>query len=181
MHPRSEATNSLTWSGELQLRRNRMKPTGSAARKKSRSKALRLSPEQPKMTARGASLRNDAPDIAPLQLTADPVGVGDGGRLDAVEYPLVTEIGTDRDRRKATEQIRIRPLDAIPFLACHVLAAHRAELDPGSAGFRRRQLSGRRLRRRGGGRRGLTGWLRPRLLRLGRQDRARSAGRGRRR
>src|SRR6202047_3990587 len=145
MHPRSEATNSLTWSGELQVRRNRMKPTGSAARKKSRSKPSRLSPEQPKMTARGASLRNDAPDIAPLQLTADPVGVGDGGRLDAVEYPLVTKIGTGRDRRRAADQIRLGPLDAAPSLACDVLAAHGAELDPGSAGFRRRHLTGRRL------------------------------------
>src|ERR1700738_2758415 len=167
MHPRSEATNSLTWSGELQLRRNRMKPTGSAARKKSRSKAFRLSPEQPRMTARGASLRNDAPDIAPLQLAADSVGVGNGDRLDAVEHPLVTEIGTDGRCRNTREQIRIRPLDAIPFLACHVLAAHRAELDPGSAGFRRRQLSGRRLRRRGGCRRGLIRWARPRLVRVG--------------
>src|SRR5260370_42470231 len=120
-----------------------MKQTGSAAGKKSRSKAFRLSPEQPRMTARGTSSRNDAPNIAPLQLTAEPVGVGNGGRLDTVEHPLVTEIGTDWSRRKAAEQIRIRPLDAVPFLACDVLAAYRAELDPGSAGFRRRHLSGR--------------------------------------
>src|ERR1700730_8545463 len=152
MHPRNEATNSLTWSGELQLRRNRMKPTGSAARKKSRSKALRLSPEQPRMTARGASSRNDAPDIAPFQLAAEPVRIRicDRGCLDAVEHPLVTEIGADGRRRNTCEQIRIGPLDAIPFPAGDVLAVHRAELDPGRARLRRRHLSGRRLRRRGG-------------------------------
>src|SRR5882724_5661168 len=104
-----------------------MNPSGSAARKKLRSKALRLSPEHPRTTARGNSSGNDAPDVAPLQFPADPAGIRHRPCLDAVEHPLFTEIGADRGGRHAAEQIRIGPLDAVPFVLRRLLAAHRTE------------------------------------------------------
>src|SRR5689334_10387766 len=109
-----------------------MKPVGALAAKRSRSKALRLSPLQPRTIARGASSSNDTPDVAPLQLPTDPLGVRNRGSLDAVEYPFVPEIGADGDRRDAPQQVRICPPDTIPFLACRVLTVDRAELDAGS-------------------------------------------------
>ncbi len=69
-----------------------MKPTGSAAAKKSRSEAVRRSPEQPKTTASGALSGNYAPDVAPLQLAADPLCIRDGGSLEGVKHPFVAEI-----------------------------------------------------------------------------------------
>src|SRR5689334_5677118 len=124
-----------------------MKPTGAAAGKKSRSKAFRRSPEQPKTTARGASSGNDAPDIAPLQFIADPLCIRDRAGLDPIEYALIAEIGADRRSRNACEQICVCPLDAIPLLACDVFAAYRAELDTRPMRVCRRLLSGCRFRR----------------------------------
>src|SRR5580692_4617504 len=133
MHPRSEAANSLTWSGELQLRRNRMKPTGSAAAKKSRSEAVIRSPEQPKTTASGALSGNDAPDVAPLQFAADPLCIRDRGRLEPVKHSFVAEVGTNEICRGTPKQVRIRAPDTVPFLPRGLLAAHRSELDPSAA------------------------------------------------
>src|SRR5271156_881533 len=110
-----------------------MKPAGSAAAKKSRSEAVRRSPEQPKTTASGALSGNDAPDFAPLQLAADPVGIRDGGSLDTVKHPLFAEIGTNECRRDTPKQVWIRTPDTVPFLARGLLAAHRSELDPSAA------------------------------------------------
>jgi hypothetical protein len=108
-------------------------PGQTAAAKKSRSTALRLSPAQPRTTARGSSSGNDAPDIAPLQLAADLVRIGDRAGLKAVEHPPVTEVGAGRGGREAAEQVGIFPFETVPFLARRILAAHRAELDTGSA------------------------------------------------
>src|SRR6266436_6242710 len=107
-----------------------MKPTGSAAVKKRRSELFKLSPEQPRMTARGCvgSACNDASDRTPLQLAADPIGIRYRPGLDPVVDPLVAEIGADGRRREIAEQIRILSLDPTPFLARRILAAYRAEL-----------------------------------------------------
>src|SRR6266478_6404790 len=138
MASRSEATKSRTCAGSRQLRRKRMKPTGSAARKKRRSSGLSSSPVQPRMTARGAfpgapltSPGNDAPDAALLQLAADPLRrslVRDGSGQDAVVDTLVAQIGTDRRRRKGAEKVGVLAFDPLPFLTRGILAAHRAEL-----------------------------------------------------
>src|SRR5207245_665607 len=133
---RNDPTSSRTCSGELQLRPNRMKPAGPAAAKRSRSKALRRSPEQPSTTASGALSGNDAPDISPLQRAADPIGIRDRRGLEAVKHPLVAEVGTNGCRRNACKQIGVRLLDAVPLLARGVLAAHRTDLDPGSRPLR---------------------------------------------
>src|ERR1700730_17750125 len=103
-----------------------MKPTGSAAAKKSRSEAVRCSPEQPKTTASGALSGNDAPEIAPLQLAADPLCIRDGGSLEAVKHPFVAEIGANGCRRDTPEHVWIRAPDTVPFLARGLLAAHRS-------------------------------------------------------
>src|SRR5215469_9730239 len=131
-HSRNAATSSRTWSGELQLRRNRMKPAGAAAEKKSRSKAFRLSPEQPRTTACGISTDNDAPDIAPLQLAADVVRIRKRARLNTVEHALFAEIGPRGRGRDTRQQVCIRPLDTLPFLARRFLTADRAERKPRS-------------------------------------------------
>src|SRR5271169_382093 len=110
-----------------------MKPTGSAAAKKSRSEEVRRSPEQPKTTASGALSGNDTPDVALLQLAADPVGIRDGGSLQTVKHPLFAEIGTNECRRDAPEQVWVRAPDTVPFLARGLLAAHGSELDPSPA------------------------------------------------
>src|SRR5208282_354500 len=110
-----------------------MKPAGSAAAKKSRSEAVRRSPEQPKTTASGALSGNDAPDVAPLQLAADPVGIRYGGSLETVKHPLFAEIGTNECRRDTPKQVWIRAPDTVPFLTRGLLAAHRSELDPSAA------------------------------------------------
>src|ERR1700751_4654733 len=106
-----------------------MKPVGTLAAKKSRSKAFRLSPLQPRTIARGDSSSNDAPDIAPLQLSTDSLRVRNRDSLDAVEYPFFPEIGAYGDRRDAPGQVRIRTPDSIPLLACRVLTVDRAQLD----------------------------------------------------
>src|SRR5204862_6884744 len=131
MQPRSEATRSRTCSGELQLRRNRIKPTGSATPKKSRSEGVRRSPEHPRITASGALSGNDAPDVAPLQLAAHPLCIRDGGSLDAVKHALFAEIGTNWCGRRTSEQVWIGASDTIPFLMPGFLTAPRSELDPG--------------------------------------------------
>src|SRR6516164_646367 len=110
-----------------------MKPAGSTALKKRRSSALSSSPAQPRMTAPGifsaaavALSGNDTLDVALFQLAADPLGgtrVGNGPCLDAVIDPLFAEIGADRARREATEQIGILALDAFPSLPRRILAA----------------------------------------------------------
>src|SRR5438128_1097539 len=135
---RSAATRSRTCAGSRQLRRKRMKPSGSAARKKRCSSGLSSSPVQPRMTARGAFLGapptspgNDAPDAALLQLAADPLGrrlVRDGSRQDAVVDPLLAQIGADWRRRQRAEKVGVLPPDPLPVLARGILAAHRAEL-----------------------------------------------------
>src|SRR5437764_843739 len=84
--------------------------SGSAPAKKSRSKPVRCSPEQPRMTARGDLSRNDAPDIALPQFAANALGIGNGPRQDTVEYALVAEIGAHRGRRKAAQQVGVGPL-----------------------------------------------------------------------
>src|SRR5439155_25337649 len=58
--------------------------------------------------------------------------------------PFLAEIGADRPRREGAEKVGILPLDPLPFLTRGILAAHRAELQPGSA--RRRRLWRRRRR-----------------------------------
>src|SRR5689334_19031588 len=110
-----------------------MKPTGSTAAKKSRSEAVRRSPEQPRITANGALSGNYAPDVAPLQLTADAIRIGERGRLETVIHPLFAEIGTDGCRRETPEQVCIGALEAVPFLTRVALAAHRCELKPSAA------------------------------------------------
>ena len=109
-----------------------MKPVGAAAEKKSRSKAFRLSPLQPRTIARGASSSNDAPDVAPLQLATDPVRIRDRGGLDTVVHTLIPEVGPDGCGRNTCEQICIRVLDTIPLLSCYLWAAYRAKLDAGA-------------------------------------------------
>src|SRR5260370_42429342 len=150
-----------------------MKPTGSAAAKKSRSEAVRRSPEHPKTTASGALSGNDAPDVAPLQLAADPLCIRDGGSLEAVKHPLLAKIGTNGWRRNTSKQAWIGAPDTVPFLPRGLLAAHRSELDPGAA----RLLSCGRLHT--SGRRGLDlgGHFAGRLLRLGLRRRVCWSGR----
>ena len=154
-----------------------MKPTGSAAAKKSRSGAVRRSPEQPKTTASGALSGNYAPDVAPFQLGADPLCIRYRGGLEAVKHTLVAKIGTNGRRRDISEQVWIRAPDTIPLLMRVVLAAHRSELDPGAAGLLRRSWfcsSGRSGF-------GLNGRFAGQLLRLGLWRRIGGSGCGRRR
>ena len=149
-----------------------MKPTGSAAAKKSRSEAVRRSPEQPKTTASGALSGNYAPDVAPFQLNADPLCIRYRGSLNAVKHPLFGEIGTNRCGRDGSEQIWIGASDAVPFLMRGFLTAHRSELDPGAT----RLLRGSWLCSSGFG---LSGRFAGRLLRLGLWRRIGSSGRHR--
>src|SRR5579883_470887 len=91
---RRSATSLRTCAGLSQFRWKRMKPRGSASRKKSRSAAASAGPAQPKMTAAGLRLDKEAADPAPLQLVAAALrlgGIGDGSRLDAVESTALAE------------------------------------------------------------------------------------------
>src|SRR5438105_4939060 len=146
-----------------------MKPTGSAAAKKSRSEAVNRSPEQPKTSASGALPGNYTPDIAPLQLAADPLCVGDGSSSEAVKHPLFGDIGTDGCRRDAPEQVWIRTPQTVPFLTRGVLATHRGELYPSAD----RRLSPCRF---GSSGLGLGGRFAGGLLRLGLWHRIDGAG-----
>src|SRR5580658_713402 len=67
---RIAATRPRTWSGDWQLRWNRMKPSGSASRKNSRSSRVSDGPAQPKIAARGSRLGKDAPDAATPEFLA---------------------------------------------------------------------------------------------------------------
>src|SRR5262249_25569760 len=58
---RSSSTSRRVRSGVSTLRPNRMKPSGSASRKKARSSAVRSGPAQLKMTARGTGMATIPP------------------------------------------------------------------------------------------------------------------------
>ena len=49
IHPRRDSINALTWSGSLQLRAQRMKPSGFASRKNAFSSSESVSPAHPKI------------------------------------------------------------------------------------------------------------------------------------
>ena len=114
-----------------------MKPTGSAAAKKSRSKAVRrLAGAAQNDRERRVSAGNDAPDIAPLQLAADPVGIGDRGRLRCGRNTPFR-----RDRRERASPRGSPSRSGLARLmrshSCRAASSLRteAELDPGAARF----------------------------------------------
>jgi hypothetical protein len=115
---------------------------------------------------------NYAPDIAPLQLAADPLCIRDRGSLEPVKYTLFAEIGTNGYRRDAPKQVWIRALDTVPLLTRGLLAAHRSELDPSAV----RLLSRCRLCSSGSSGPGFGRQFADGLLQLGLWGRIRSTG-----
>src|SRR6185312_11210060 len=153
---RRSSTRRRTWSGVSQLRWKRMKPTGSASRKKARSSAARIAPAQPKIAARGAAgsgADEEAGDMTMLQLFADMLGlaaVADRAGLDAVPDAALAEIGARPFGAEAAEEILLRRADLAPGAARRGLAADRRELQAIAARARaglRRLLRGGRFRR----------------------------------
>src|SRR5882724_7003795 len=109
---RRSSTRRRSCAGSRQLRWKRMKPSGSTARKKSRSSGASAAPAQPKTIARGWLIAlgadRDAVDIAPLQRAAQPLGrggVADRRGLDAVVDAARAEIDAWPDRRHIAEQV----------------------------------------------------------------------------
>src|SRR6266568_4496651 len=102
-------------------------PSGSEAAKKRRSSAVKRSPAQPRTTARGSlffdrarSPRKDAPEVAPLQFTAQLFGrcrIAERTGQHAIVDALVAEIGADRDGGKLAQQIRVFTLQPGPIVA----------------------------------------------------------------
>src|SRR5579883_2351975 len=130
MASRRSATRARTLSGLAQLRWNRMKPSGSASRRKRRYSAVRAGPAQPKMTARGSRLDKDAPDAATLEFPAVALGgrgIRDRSGLDAVEDAAFAEIDARRAESRRPQQVAMLALETLPFLLGALGRAHRAE------------------------------------------------------
>src|SRR6185312_1996702 len=103
--------SARTWPGSAQLRRNRIKPSGSASANSDRSVALSRSPAQLNRIASGIfrdSFDKAAPESAFLERPAQTVGgglVGQRPRLDSVVDALFPEIGAHRVGGELAEEI----------------------------------------------------------------------------
>src|SRR5690348_9238934 len=111
--PRNSATSARSCAGFSQLRLNRMKPRGSASRKKARSWAESAGPAQPTISARGSRLDNDAPDAAAFQFAAIALfcrRIPDRPGLDAIEGAARAEIDAVRAQGERAQYVAIAVL-----------------------------------------------------------------------
>src|SRR3954453_9321911 len=122
-----------------------MKPSGSAARKKSCSAGASVAPAQPRIIAlvgvMALGTDDDAAYIAALELAAYALGggaVAHRGSLDAVINAALPEIGARPGGGEPGEQVAVGLADLVPFLAAGLLAAQGTELQAIAAAGRRR-------------------------------------------
>src|SRR5207245_1955193 len=141
---RSPATRERTWSGFSTLRANRMKPSGSAARKKSRSSAVSEVPAQPKMmeaviaAAARSKPHRQALLLLRFQLFAYLLGlrrIGQRAGLDAVVDSLGAEVGPLHGQLQGTESIGELLLQLGPLRLGEIDRLHRPELDAVALGW----------------------------------------------
>src|SRR5579864_3172080 len=129
---RSSVTSRRTCAGLWQFRWKRMKPSGLASQKKSRSAAASVGPAQPKMTAAELRFDKEAADPAAFQLVAATLrlgGIGDGPGLDAVEGAALAEIDPRRREAQAAQKIGLALAQPLPSLLRVRGGSDRAELE----------------------------------------------------
>src|SRR5882724_4393478 len=114
-----------------------MKPSGSAARKKSRSSGIIVGPAQPKMTAAlipaaaGSKPHQQALLLLQLQLGTDLLrrrSVDQRAGLNAVVDALGAEVGSLHGQLQSAEGVGKLLLQPAPFRLGEVDRFHRAEL-----------------------------------------------------
>ena len=129
----NQRRGARTWSGSPQLRWNRMKPSGSASRKKARSSG---GERRTRAAEDGGAAAHGLTRMHPTlrcfsssQIALGRGGIGDRPGLDAIVDAAIAEIGTRRGEAAALpSRSPCCVLQPLPFVLRRFGRAHRAEL-----------------------------------------------------